>query len=602
MPQSLTRDLFSNELRDPPEIIVAPRSDPIYNAHGYLTKVPVDAILPYIERFSDTGDLVVDLFAGSGMTAVAARIAGRRAIVSDISILGRHIGCGYIARVDETALRSAAREAVAAARKKLGTLYDTMRETDGARVEMIRTIWSFVYECTACRAEIDYYGALLASGWHKPSKCPSCGAPFSKSSAAYKGDRPVLVVVEDTDGRQIEQPLGALDATYIEKARVVRRRTQIPSLSIESHREMYRRSALQKWGLEGTQDFFSDRNALALKYLHDEVRAIRDPDLRQKLLFAFTAILPRASRRYQWSRQRPLNAANQNYYIAPVYYEWNVFDLFGRKVEAALRSDAEIASRAAHFGMPLTFDQTYVTASADALTHLSDASVDYVFTDPPFGSNIFYSDMNLFQEAWLDGVTDDRREAVMHTAPSTREKARHRYEQVLLGACREAYRVLKPGRYMSMVFGNSSGSVWSIAQRALIESGFRATPAHISILDKGQRSVKGLSSGREGVTTLDLIVTVQKPEKGAAKERVLASVRDPIAIIDKALDRADLSRLPTPSHVYLTILKEAIAERVPLEQLHYSDVLLALRHRGFAVNPRSGHIERTRGRQSSPTD
>ncbi|MGH9890742.1 MAG: hypothetical protein ACREA0_01905, partial [bacterium] len=39
----------------------------------------------------------------------------------------------------------------------------------------------------------------------------------------------------------------------------------------------------------------------------------------------------------------------------------------------------------------------------------------YVFTDPPFGSNIFYSDMNLFQEAWLRSATDHDREAVMHT-------------------------------------------------------------------------------------------------------------------------------------------------------------------------------------------
>ena len=66
---------------------------------------------------------------------------------------------------------------------------------------------------------------------------------------------------------------------------------------------------------------------------------VEDAALLQKLKFAFTAILPRASRRYQWSAQRPLNAQNQTYYIAPVYYEWNVFELFGRKIEAAIRAD-----------------------------------------------------------------------------------------------------------------------------------------------------------------------------------------------------------------------------------------------------------------------
>ena len=39
--------------------------------------------------------------------------------------------------------------------------------------------------------------------------------------------------------------------------------------------------------------------------------------------------------------------------------------------------------------------------------------MDYVFTDPPFGSNIFYSDMHLFHEAWLGKRTDREREAVI---------------------------------------------------------------------------------------------------------------------------------------------------------------------------------------------
>ena len=90
----MNRDLFLSDLALP-DVIVAPRTDPIYNAHGYLTKVPVDAITPYISAFTKPGEVVVDMFAGSGMTAVAARITGRSAVVSDISELGRHIGRGY---------------------------------------------------------------------------------------------------------------------------------------------------------------------------------------------------------------------------------------------------------------------------------------------------------------------------------------------------------------------------------------------------------------------------------------------------------------------------------------------------------------------------
>jgi len=68
-----------------PETITAPRTDAIYNCHAYLTKVPIAAIQPFIETFSTSGDVVVDFFAGSGMTGLAAMTLGRKAYLSDIS-------------------------------------------------------------------------------------------------------------------------------------------------------------------------------------------------------------------------------------------------------------------------------------------------------------------------------------------------------------------------------------------------------------------------------------------------------------------------------------------------------------------------------------
>ena len=55
-----------------PEAITVPRTDPIYNCHAYLTKVPVGAIQPFIQTFTKPGEVVVDFFAGSGMTGLAA--------------------------------------------------------------------------------------------------------------------------------------------------------------------------------------------------------------------------------------------------------------------------------------------------------------------------------------------------------------------------------------------------------------------------------------------------------------------------------------------------------------------------------------------------
>ena len=95
--------------------------------------------------------------------------------------------------------------------------------------------------------------------------------------------------------------------------------------------------------------------------------------------------------------------------------------------------------------------------------------------------------MNLFHEAWLGQVTDHANEAVMHTTGRKKNGAAQRYETLLRQAFAEAFRVLKPGRYMSVVFGNSDGQVWGLVQRAIRNAGFRSVPVHVAILDAKSR-------------------------------------------------------------------------------------------------------------------
>jgi 16S rRNA G966 N2-methylase RsmD len=582
-----------------PEAITAPRTDAIYNCHAYLTKVPVAAIQPFIETFTQPGEVVADLFAGSGMTGLAASILGRKAQLSDISVLGKHIATGYLTNVDTRELRRAGERVTAAAKAALGSLYLTRRASDGATVEMVRTVWSFTYCCPSCKTELNFFDSMRNDKTSAPEKCPKCATAFVRRTWPRGQDVPVQVVVRGHDGRLVDQGVGAVDCEAIKKAAADPRQREVPSLRIDESREMFSRSGLGKAGLMETAQFFSSRNAIALLELWRAINAIEDEQLRKKLSFAFTAILPRASRRYQWSAQRPLNAQNQTYYIAPVYYEWSVFELFNRKVEASIRACDDIFSAAPLFSREMAESVTYTLASADRLAHLADASVDYVFTDPPFGSNIFYSDMNLFHEAWLGAVTDHAREAVMHTTGRKKNGAANRYETLLRDAFAEAFRVLKPGRYMSVVFGNSDGQIWGLMQRAIRDAGFRSVPVHVAILDKGQRSVKGLNSGSEGVVTVDLIVTLQKPaQPNSAKQHAEFAVADAGELIASALDSLP-TRTRNPSHVYAAILRDAIRRHQLVDRLHLGDVLIALRNAGYAIDRKTGLLTKEHSRVSA---
>lgn len=568
-----------------PDIVVVPRTDPIYSAHGYLTKVPVGAIRPFIEAFTRPNDLVVDGFAGSGMTAVAAVMAGRRAEVSDISVLGRHVGRGFLSTVDAAALERLAGALAAGVRDEVGHLYQTVRAEDGGQIEWTRTIWSFVFRCPQCAEDLNVYEEVRGTGRSSPTHCPSCEAPFVKRAWTCVDDVPVAVVLRGVGGRLVEQPVSTCDLDLIREAGTDERQAAVPSLDIGPDREMYRRSALARWGLTSTRSFFTDRNALVLYSLWRRILDVGDSALRQKLLFAFTAVLPRASRRYQWGPKRPLNAQNQTYYVSAVHFEWNVLELFERKVRAALRAQAWRDRERPGAGG----GARYRTASADRLDHLDADSVDYVFTDPPFGSNIFYSDMNLFQEAWLGAVTDPATEAVIHTGGRRRDGSAERYEGLLAGAFSEAFRVLRPGGHMSVVFGNSRGAVWSMVLRAICAAGFDPAPVHLALLDKGQRSVKGLASGREGVVTIDLVLTVRKQGSGApARAREPTPPVTRLDLIRRAVAGLPADRANHPSYIYVATIREAIALQRPVDDLHLSQVLVELAARGHALDPATG--------------
>jgi hypothetical protein len=266
--------------------------------------------------------------------------------------------------------------------------------------------------------------------------------------------------------------------------------------------------------------------------------------------------------------------------------------LFQRKVEAAIRADEEIFRAMPLFAHDGARNVRYDLSSADALNHIGDGTIDYVFTDPPFGSNIFYSDMNLFQEAWLGVTTDHAQEAVIHTTGRKKLGAADRYETLLCGAFREVSRVLKPGGFMSVVFGNSNGAIWGLVQRALRDSGFDAVPIHVAILDKGQRSVKGLNSGSEGVVTVDLILTVRKPLAEEALQPALPAEAHAPDLLEIALCSLDEDRSRNPSYVYAATVREAIRRHQRVDHLHLSDVLIALRNAGYSLDIKTGLLNK----------
>ncbi len=144
------------------------------------------------------------------------------------------------------------------------------------------------------------------------------------------------------------------------------------------------------------------------------------------------------------------------------------------------------------------------TQSATDLSTIPDDSIDYVFTDPPFGGNLNYSELNVLVEAWLGVRTDAGAEAVVN---DTQGKDLLDYKHLMEAAFREYYRVLKPGRWMTVEFNNSANAVWNAIQQALLDAGFGEVD--VRVLDKKKGTTKQLSYTRP--MKQDLVISAYKP-------------------------------------------------------------------------------------------
>src|SRR6267378_1165225 len=56
-----------------------------YGVHPYFTRRPANVVRAYVERYSQVGDVVLDPFGGTGVTAIEAFLMGRHAVQTDLN-------------------------------------------------------------------------------------------------------------------------------------------------------------------------------------------------------------------------------------------------------------------------------------------------------------------------------------------------------------------------------------------------------------------------------------------------------------------------------------------------------------------------------------
>ena len=100
-----------------------------------------------------------------------------------------------------------------------------------------------------------------------------------------------------------------------------------------------------------------------------------------------------------------------------------------------------------------------------------------------------YSGLNFLWEAWLRVFTNNKPEAVENKAQG---KGPREYQELMEKCFAGYYRVLKPGRWITVVFHNSQNRIWNAIQEAILRAGF--VIADVRTLDKKQGTFKQVTS------------------------------------------------------------------------------------------------------------
>ena len=528
------------------------KTHPVYRAHGYHTKVPHLAIVPSILHYTEPGDLVLDGFAGTGMTGVAAQWCGtapesyrkalealwakegfgkpnwgpRRTIQNDLSPLAGFIAANYGLPFDLDAFAEAGRDLLDGVEAELGWMYETLH-TDGETTGRIDyTVWSEVFRCPECTAEVVFVDEALdrTTGRVKDTfPCPDCDAELNKDKLERvfesKVDeatgnvrqhitlRPSLIRYTAAGGTFEKEP----DADDRERARRIAQLplpTEVPTnrLPVE---DMYHGSRLVPKGVTHVHHFFLPRAAHALAAMWRRANAHADLRLRHMLLYFVEQAIWGMS---ILARYAPTHYSQVNQYLSGVYYVGSQISEvsprynLGNKLSRLIKTFSHAPTR-----QP---SGCVMTASTTASLSTPDNSVDYVFTDPPFGEKFYYADLNYLVESWHGVLTNAAPEAIIDRF---KQKGLHEYQRLMQRCFEEYQRVLKPGRWITVVFHNSRNAVWTAIQEAMLAAGF--VVADVCTMDKQQGSYRQITGT---AVKQDLVISAYKPNDGLEERFTLS--------------------------------------------------------------------------------
>jgi len=525
------------------------RNSSFVNAHSYATKVPPQAVMHYILHYTKPSDIVMDAFCGTGMAAIAAQLCDkppadvkdvfeqdwkqqgrppvswgpRPVIASDLSPAATFIASVLTGNDDLQEFNEEAQQMADSVDSELGWMYRT-RHTNGEECQIHCTIWSDVFICPECSKEIVFWESavdLVSNKMLDDFPCRHCRTFVGKrgleraintrkdialnSTVTLPKQVPVLIIYY-CNGRKYEKKPDKHDLDLILKIDSTPLSDSFPIVAMMHKSGKWGdtwRSGLHA-GITHLHHFFTVRNlkSLACAWKHARTRRLR---------FMLTSLMYKSSimcspLMSNFFAER--NGENRGGWVG----KERSGTLFRGSIMSEVPIVPQVRTRLSSVAVKARCNDSLLiqTCSAES-TRLPDNCVDYIFVDPPFGDNRIYSELNFFWEAWHGVFTQIEEEAIVC---QTQKKGLPEYQQLMLNAFTECFRVLKPGKWITVEFSNTSAAVWNSIQTAIAEAGF--VVADVRSLDKKQGSINAYTTAI--AVKQDLVISAYKPTDNLARQ------------------------------------------------------------------------------------
>jgi DNA modification methylase len=516
------------------------KNNPIYTAHTYHTKVPHPAIMRYLLYYTQPGDNVLDTFGGTGMTGVAAQICEnpdnsikykienewkqlfgklptwgkRKAICGDLSPYSSFISFNYNTPADIEIVNSEAEHVLHEVIKECSWLYET-KHTNGGTGLINYTVWSDVFSCSNCGNEIVFWDAAMDFEEKKvidEYKCPKCNTLNQKKTSEkiwntyydtqlgktirIAKSEPVLIVYT-YKGKRYQKEADSEDKKLVQKINEHYLSQWCPTYELPDGYNLDQPK--KSHGVTHIHLFYTKRNLFALSVLNQKIENSRLP---AKLKFILTGMINRST---QMNRIHVKNFfyggggwnaghLKGTLYIPSLPIETSILEQISDKIRSYKKALLLLGKE---------YNNLQFVGSATQL-NINDNSIDYVFTDPPFGANIMYSELNFLPESWLKVLTNNKEEAIEN---KSQNKTLLDYQELMTDCFREYNRVLKPGKWMTVEFSSTGAPVWNGIQTALQRAGF--VIANVAGIDKKQGGIRSITSPT--AVRQDLAISCYKP-------------------------------------------------------------------------------------------